>query len=188
MHCSSNKASRLSLRKAVRKCRRRKTGENIVDLTVVQQSGICTMCTSYGVCYTYLRNPKAWTQAMHKHKSNVFNKFWNHPYVAAALLYNLVYIHDMYTMASHSGTYCLNMSESMFQSSDSATWKRALQNFSKQNKAKQACKSGTQSADRKICHYQDSCNRPECHFVHLPSRYLSEKKKPYKVFPLSCPM
>ena len=62
------------------------------------------------------------------------------------------------------------------QGTNAAKRKRGQQGTSKQNKAKQARKT-----DVKICYWQDSCRRWKCHFVHLPSRLLSGKKKPYKL-------
>ena len=89
-------------------------------------------------------------------------------------------------MASHSGAFCHNMSENIyiFQEESNATRKRALQglNSFKQKRApKQPRKSDTQARAVRICYWQDSCNRTECHFVHLPARFLAGKKKPYKL-------
>ena len=30
----------------------------------------------------------------------------------------------------------------------------------------------------KMCYWQDSCNRTECRFMHLPARFLGGRRKP----------
>ena len=89
-------------------------------------------------------------------------------------------------MTSHSGAYCQSMSENIyiFQGGSNVTLKRALQGSFKQKRVpKQARKLDTlaKAVTIKICYWQDSCNRTECRFMHLPARFLAGKQKPYKL-------
>lgn len=87
------------------------------------------------------------------------------------------------TMASRSGAFCKQMLGNIliFQGNDAAQTRKSTYEGAKKSAHPAAKKARRQPGQkpRKIRYWQDSCSRPVCSFAHLPSRFLTNKRKPY---------